>query len=605
MEREKLITLVSAAQQGDSQAMSELFNTFYNDVYYFALKTVKDENIACDITQETFVEIINTLQALQEPAAFVKWMKQITYHQCTRHFKKKTDVLVEEDEEGNTVFDSLREERTEFIPDEALDQEDFRQTILAMVDTLTEEQRAAVMLFYYDELSIKEIAQVQGVSENTVKSRLNYARKGLKKSVEDYEKKNGIKLHCAGVLPLLLWLFRSEFSKPAPAIAKAAAYVTTTTGTAIGVSGAVSSVGGAVAAGVGVKLTAGVIAAVIVVAGTVTALTINRGNHDREDVAKETIATEMVSATLPATILTTQTTTAPTTAPTVAPTTAPDDEPATITTEATEATTAPTTAPVTENTTVPTVAPTTEPTTAPTVVRVTTPTTQPPWTRVTTPTTEPTVAPTTAPTTAPTAAPATDSTTAPTIRYYDLSRLTNPNKYMKEVVVQILQIAENLEGSGNHSDAYTASQFAALDVFGYGLTTEELLTPPGGKVNLYTKDVDGTNVLSSAGFDVWLTIENKEDLVALIQRDYGILLEFLGGQSRLDITCHGIKYSSSSSRVEECLAGVADSGHHPYLITAKPITIGRTFNVKMKFNVIYADGAYRYHPEFAILFTDV
>lgn len=176
---------------------------------------------------------------------------------------------------------------------------------------------------------------------------------------------------------------------------------------------------------------------------------------------------------------------------------------------------------------------------------------------------------------------------------------------MKEVIVQILQIAENLEGSGNHSDAYTASQFAALDVFGYGLTTEELLTPPGGNVNLYTKDVDGTNVLSSAGFDVWLTIENKEDLVALIQRDYGILLEFLGGQSRLDITCHGIKYSSASSRVEECLAGVADSEHHPYLITAKPITIGRSFNVKMEFHVIYADGAYRYHPEFAILFTDL
>ena len=82
MEKEKLVSLVTAAQNGDAAATNELFNAFYNDVYYFALKTVKDDQIACDVTQETFVEIINTLDKLQEPAAFVKWMKQITYHQC-------------------------------------------------------------------------------------------------------------------------------------------------------------------------------------------------------------------------------------------------------------------------------------------------------------------------------------------------------------------------------------------------------------------------------------------------------------------------------------------------------------------------------------------
>ena len=136
MEREKLIQLVTAAQSGDSQALNELFNEFYNDVYYFALKTVKDEQIACDVTQETFVEIINTLGDLQEPAAFVKWMKQITYHQCTRYFKKKKDVIVDEDEDGATIFDTLQEEHAEFIPHEALDQADFQQTILKIDDAL-------------------------------------------------------------------------------------------------------------------------------------------------------------------------------------------------------------------------------------------------------------------------------------------------------------------------------------------------------------------------------------------------------------------------------------------------------------------------------------
>ena len=103
MEKEQLVSLVTKAQAGETQALNCLFNEFYNDLYYFALKTVKDDETALDVTQEAFVEIINTLGNLKEPAAFVTWAKQITYHQCTRYFKKKKDVLVDEDEEGNTI----------------------------------------------------------------------------------------------------------------------------------------------------------------------------------------------------------------------------------------------------------------------------------------------------------------------------------------------------------------------------------------------------------------------------------------------------------------------------------------------------------------------
>ena len=154
MEKEKLVQTVKLAQKGDSDALNELFNAFYNDVYYFALKNVKDEDLACDITQEAFVEIINTLGNLKEPAAFVTWMKQITYHQCTRYFKKKKEVLVDENEDGDTIFDTMAEERTEFIPDEAVDQEDFRTTIMGMIDQQPDEQRAATMMYYFDEMSV-------------------------------------------------------------------------------------------------------------------------------------------------------------------------------------------------------------------------------------------------------------------------------------------------------------------------------------------------------------------------------------------------------------------------------------------------------------------
>ncbi len=287
MEKEQLVSLVTKAQQGDQTALNDLFNAFYNDVYYFALKTVKDDQIACDVTQETFVEIINTIEKLENPVAFVTWMKQITYHQCTRYFKKKKDVIVDEDEDGNTIFDTLQEDNAEFIPEEALDKEDFKNTIMSIIDELSEEQRAAIMMFYFDEMSIKQIAEVQGVSENTVKSRLNYGKKGIKKSVEEYEKKHNIKLHSFGFLPFMLWLFKDYFAQSMPTASAeiVAEGVAAATGTTITVSAATATTVAtatttATAVGIGAKIAAmpiaskivaGIVAATIVI-GTPTAV---------------------------------------------------------------------------------------------------------------------------------------------------------------------------------------------------------------------------------------------------------------------------------------------------------------------------------------------
>ena len=284
MERDLLISLVTKAQKGDSAAMDELFAHFYNDVYYFALKTVTDSDIACDITQETFLEIIHTIGNLREPAAFVTWMKQITYHQCTRYFRKKKDVLVEEDEDGNTIFDNLADESEGSIPSEVYEKEDFRNTILGIINELTEEQRSAVMMYYFDELTVGQIAQIQGVSEGTVKSRLNYARKAIKKSVEAYEKKHNIRLHSFSFLPLFLLFFGKELMPAAKAaeigsvVSEAASAVATGSAVVGGTTAAVSAEATATTAGTGIaakiaampivtKMVAGIAAALIVFGG--------------------------------------------------------------------------------------------------------------------------------------------------------------------------------------------------------------------------------------------------------------------------------------------------------------------------------------------------
>ena len=207
---EKLISLVQAMQRGDEQAFTDLYNAVKPNLYYFISKTLKDPVLAEDVLQNTFVEIWEKIDQLQDPSAFMAWSKKIAYHKCTAHFRKTQDLLIEPNEDGHSVLDDIEEERAEFIPDEALDKEDLKQTILGMIDELPAEQRSAILLRFYDELSVKEIADIQGVSEGTVKSRLNYAKKAIKKSVENYEKKNGVKLRCAGIVPLLVWLFASE-----------------------------------------------------------------------------------------------------------------------------------------------------------------------------------------------------------------------------------------------------------------------------------------------------------------------------------------------------------------------------------------------------------
>ncbi len=209
IEKERLVAMVRGLQEGDTEAATQLYETFREDIYYFILKTVNnDRELAEDLTQDTFVEILETVDKLQEPAAFVTWSKQIAYHKCTAYFRKRKELLADENEDGYSVFDTIEEENEEFIPDAALEKEDLKNTIAAMINELPEEQKSALVLRYFNEVSVKEIAQIQGVTEGTVKSRLNYGRKAIKQSVEAYEKKNGIKLRCVGIVPLLLWLFR-------------------------------------------------------------------------------------------------------------------------------------------------------------------------------------------------------------------------------------------------------------------------------------------------------------------------------------------------------------------------------------------------------------
>ncbi len=281
MNKENLAILVAKAQQGDQNALNDLFNETYSEIYYHALKTVKNQDIAADVTQDTFAEIIKSIGSLKEPSAYMGWAKKIAYSKACRYFKKNRDVLLDQDgdeDEEFDIFSNIRDERAEMIPHESLDNDEFKKTVLSLLSNLPEEQYSAMQYFYYDEMSVSEIAEIQGVSENTVKSRLNYGRKRLAGIVEDYEKKHGTKLRSLALIPFFKWLFADTFSAPAPlglaesisalTAGTTAATAATATAEAAATAAAESTVGATITTATAEAATAGATTATTVAAKT-------------------------------------------------------------------------------------------------------------------------------------------------------------------------------------------------------------------------------------------------------------------------------------------------------------------------------------------------
>lgn len=265
MEREQLNALVTKAKNGDSNAMNDLINASYQDMYFYALKIVKKDHLAADATQDSCIEMIQTISKLRESAAFVTWCRRIVYHQCTKRIGKSRTVPIEENEDGETILDRIPDDTPNSLPEEVMENRELRQTMLDMIDRLPEGQRSALMLYYYERLSVKQIAEIQGENENTVKSRLHQGRKAVKKQVEAYETKTGTKLYSISIVPLLYFLFHSGRAEADAASAALAPSIQAAVAPSVA---AASGAGAAVASSLGVKIAAGALA-VALTAGAV------------------------------------------------------------------------------------------------------------------------------------------------------------------------------------------------------------------------------------------------------------------------------------------------------------------------------------------------
>ena len=202
--------LIQKAIKKDQMAIEQLYTMTSDNVYYSIKTMIKNEDVVMDIMQDIYLKAFASLSQLKEPAAFRGWIKRIAHNRTVDYLRKAKPVLFSEmvsvDSDEMIEF---KDERTASMPEAVMDRKETSRLIGEILDGLSEEQRTAVGLFYFDNLSVKEIAEILGVSENTVKSRLNYARKKIEAEVKALEKK-GTKLYSLTPMPFLLWLFKSE-----------------------------------------------------------------------------------------------------------------------------------------------------------------------------------------------------------------------------------------------------------------------------------------------------------------------------------------------------------------------------------------------------------
>lgn len=217
MNKEQLTALVVKAQQGDQDAFAQVYNASFTHVFYSARKILQDEHQAQDVAQDVFVTVYQKLGELRDPAAYMGWVRQITAYKCSNVIQKKKEVLyspVDDEDEGSglpDVVDDVDEQ-----PDEVLEKTSTKQIILDIIDQLPTERRAVVMMFYFQQLSITEIASATGKAAGTIKASLNTARKQIKLAVEKEEERSNIKLHSISAL-FLFRLFSEDAAANLPA----------------------------------------------------------------------------------------------------------------------------------------------------------------------------------------------------------------------------------------------------------------------------------------------------------------------------------------------------------------------------------------------------
>jgi RNA polymerase sigma-70 factor (ECF subfamily) len=194
------IALVRAAQRGDMESFEKLYRSYYQKVYVVACATLKDPHEAEDVLQQTFVTAWKKLSSLRRPDAFSAWITRIAINACYNRLRNRNIPLPIDADEEMLDQEDLDEET---MPAIYAERADLRARLARVIESLSDLQRQAIAMHYFEGLKIEEIAGVTGSTTNAIKVRLYAARKAIKERLVVEEKKSGERFWGVAGIPLI------------------------------------------------------------------------------------------------------------------------------------------------------------------------------------------------------------------------------------------------------------------------------------------------------------------------------------------------------------------------------------------------------------------
>ena len=186
MKKNELIDIVEQAKAGNKNAFKALYEEYYDRLYFFVLKNVDSKEAAEDITQDTFLKSMEKIDSLEKPENYVSWLHSIAYNKCTDMFRsRKSDVYFDTDEEFEAAMESHSLNEPIMVPEDYATDKDRARQLKAMIDSLKPDMKSALILYYYNDMNLADVAKTMGIPENTVKQKLFRARKKLKSKIEE------------------------------------------------------------------------------------------------------------------------------------------------------------------------------------------------------------------------------------------------------------------------------------------------------------------------------------------------------------------------------------------------------------------------------------
>lgn len=199
--------LVEKIKKGDNKSFEKLYKLTEREVWFTCISFLKNETTAQDIMQETYITAFLKIQSLEKSSQIRSWLNRIAVNKCKNYLKGKGEIQLDDE-----IFENqaIVDERIS-IPEEYISDKAKREIILSiMQEVLSDVQYQTVVMHYFNEMTVDEIAEVFECSRGTVLSRLNYSRAKMKTAIEDYENKSGDKLHGVVVVPFFTTIFREQ-----------------------------------------------------------------------------------------------------------------------------------------------------------------------------------------------------------------------------------------------------------------------------------------------------------------------------------------------------------------------------------------------------------